>query len=133
MEQDLERRRRVLIENPHADAALAQATALEKAGFEASVCMGPEHQTSRCWLLESGSCPLADDADVIVFDLDLEDPTDRAVLRALARRYPGKPVVAEVSEEESRHHGAELASCTVVVPYSMDHLTGAVLEALNPA
>jgi hypothetical protein len=121
---------RAVIENPHAFEAVAQAEALEAAGFETVICPGPQRDESRCWLLSEGDCPLAANADVVLFGLDLENPVDRAVLRALGRRYPGKPVVAELPTDTSRHHAEDVTTCTVVVPYSMEHLAQAAVDAL---
>lgn len=124
-------RPRVVIESRRPDAARAQAAALEHAGIEAVVCGGPEMHGETCPVLSGRPCGLMDGASAVLYDLDLETMEDRQVLRALGARHPGLPIVTERTTEELRRHAADLARCTVVVPYSADHTRDAVVAAIS--
>lgn len=123
----------VLIENADPVAAATQAEALELAGFRATHCHGPDHDPRKCPVLSGGRCSLVEDADVVIHDLDLHDPTDRDVLRQLQRTHPTLPIVVEATTEAARLAAGDLDRCTVVVPYSTEHLVRAVTDALAHA
>jgi CheY-like chemotaxis protein len=123
----------VLIENADRVAAATQAEALELAGFQATHCQGPGHEPRKCPVLSGGRCSLIEDADVVIHDLDLHDPVDREVLRQLQSSHPGLPIVVEATTEAARLATGDLDRCTVVVPYSMEHLVSAVTDALAHA
>lgn len=54
---------------------------LEQMGHEVVVCHGPEHKELCPILKKGGHCSLAEEAHGIVFELDLERPMHRAILR----------------------------------------------------
>ncbi len=61
---------------------------LERLGHPVRVCHGPPHGTL-CPILAGTGCPLVDEAHGIIFELDLDRPQHRAILK----RY--RQVVAE--------------------------------------
>ena len=63
-------------------------TFLERLGHPVRVCHGPPHKTL-CPILAGTGCPLVDEAHGIIFELDLDRPQHRAILK----RY--RQVVAE--------------------------------------
>jgi DNA-binding NtrC family response regulator len=128
MTSETARRPRVVIENPRGGALAAQAAALEAAGYDVTTCEGPD--THPCPVLDGQPCEYLEDADVVVYDLDLDDPQHRDVLTSVRERYPRLPVVVEATTHTAREHARDLAPCTVVVPYSMEHVSEAVSEAL---
>lgn len=125
--------RRVLIESRRTAAAEAQAVALERLGLRALVCTGPTPDGGACPLLVDEPCPVLDEADAIVYDLDLRCEDDRAVLWSLVTDPAGLPVITERSRSEVQQHPDELSHCTVVVPFSPDHTARAVQQVLDEA
>ena len=121
---------RVVIETRRWAAAEALSAALRAAGLDPIVCTGPTRDGGACPLLVEEDCPVLADADVVVYDLDLDRADDRAVLRALLRDHAGVPVVTERSHDEARRHEDVLEHCAVVVPYSPGRTAEAVVEAL---
>lgn len=87
------RRTRLLIEDPSAvwfdDFARFRAC-----GFEVAVCTGP--QFGGCPLEEGNGCQLVEDADVVLWALDLHEPHSRNVLRLLREHHGETPVVVRV-------------------------------------
>jgi hypothetical protein len=69
---------------------------LEDLGHQVEVCHGPPHGTI-CPILTDAGCPLAEGADGIVYELDLDRPQHRAILqrykRALRSDIPIRVVV----------------------------------------
>jgi hypothetical protein len=65
---------------------------LESAGYEVLLCTGPTGPEYRCVGESSGSCPLVEDADLIVLDAWLaSDADDRGTIAAdLVRFYRSK-------------------------------------------
>ena len=126
-----ESRPHVVIENRDDVAAAAQAAALDAAGFRTSRCAGPDHEVRDCPVLTGEPCDLIAEADVVLHDLDLDHPVDREVLARLQRDRPGLPIVVEAGTTVIRQDRRELLRCTVVTPYSMEHLAAAVAEALS--
>jgi DNA-binding NtrC family response regulator len=125
---------RVVVENANRDRALAQTAALDRAGFSVTTCGGPDTLPGRvCPLTNGDSCPWIDVADVVVHDLDLDNPAHQEVLRALRRAYPHVPVVLELAEATAREHAALLAGCHVIYPFDMDRLVQAVIDAVTTA
>jgi hypothetical protein len=121
----------VVIESRHWPAAAAQAAALEDAGMRPVLCTGPTADGGACPLLVDEHCPVLDEADAVVYDLDLDREGDLEVLRALLRDHGGLPVVTERSRGEQRRHAAALRQCTVVRPISPGHTATAVVAALT--
>ncbi len=68
-----------------------QAAALQLAGDEVRQCTGPRGQGGRaCPLLTTGRCRLAEQADLIVSLLPIDEPECRAVLAAHHSRWPDR-------------------------------------------
>jgi L-amino acid N-acyltransferase YncA len=66
-----------------------QVAALRSAGNDVRQCTGPHRETGRtCPLLTSGQCRLAQEADLIVNLLPVDEPDCAAVLAAHQRRWP---------------------------------------------
>lgn len=66
-----------------------RVAALRSAGHQVRLCLGPRHSTGRgCPLVTSGSCRLAEEADLIVALLPSEDVECAAVLEAHRRLWP---------------------------------------------
>jgi hypothetical protein len=122
---------RVLIETRDPTAASAVARLLRDDGLEAEVCRGP-HRVPQggCPILTDGDCTLVERADVVLFDLDLDDPVEREVLRVARLRYPDKPVVVETPTSAAHRHAADLGGCTVVPPISPEHLARRIVDVL---
>lgn len=65
-----------------------QVAALRSAGNDVRQCLGPLHEVRACALVSSGTCRLAEQADLIVDLLPADDPDCAAVLAAHQRRWP---------------------------------------------
>jgi hypothetical protein len=125
------RQGRVVIENAERALGVAQMAALEGAGLSVTTCGGPDALPGgECPVVERGSCSWVDAADVVVHDLDPDDPKHREVLAALRRAYPDVPVVLELPEDTAREHAALLEGCHVIHPFGMEQFVQAVLDAL---
>ena len=93
-------RPRVLVETPsgqwHAEAAVRSA------GYRVVGCPEPfPGARSHCPVLAGATCPLAADADVVVFGLRADDPRSEVVLGAQVARSADVPLCAELSDEEA--------------------------------
>ena len=87
---------RLLVESRDPALAIADFTAFRQAGFEITLCQGPLMDASECPLVQGEPCPLATEADVVLFDLgeDREDEAQRLnVLGAMRAFRPGLPIV----------------------------------------
>lgn len=85
---------------------------LEKIGHPALVCHGPHDGV--CPLLSGHGCAKFDDAHGIIFELDLDKPQHRAIVkryRALAR--DDLPIRVVVSPEQAARYAADLVSVQV--------------------
>lgn len=126
------RRWHVVIENPDDGAARAQMEALEAEGLSVRRCGGPDATGDLgCPVLREERCPLIEAADVVVHDLDLDDPEHRRVLTGLRVTHPEVPVVLEVPQSTARQHADVLQGVAVVYPYDMDRLVQAVIAAAS--
>jgi hypothetical protein len=122
---------RVLIEGRDPVASAAQARLLAQHGVEVQVCRGPRRLPGGgCPLLSEGSYSLVEGADVVLFDLDLDDADEREALLTTRLRYPDVPIVVEVPLSARRRHADVLAGVRTVPPISPEHLTEALLAAL---
>jgi hypothetical protein len=66
----------------------------EREGLATTLCAGPDHRGPHaCPVLEGGTCPLADGADVIVVLLDPDDERTRQLIDAHHRRSPETPIL----------------------------------------
>lgn len=73
----------VVIERARRSTATAQLAALEGAGFSVTHCGGPSAlPRTGCPLTAGQPCRMVDTADVVVHDLDLDDPDSRAAAGA---------------------------------------------------
>lgn len=92
----------MLVENPDGAVLWASDRILSRDGFKVVVCSGPGGEPNAfpgggCLLAETGRCPLAERADVVVFGLGLGG---RDVLSALRDRYPETPLVIDAPDRE---------------------------------
>lgn len=126
---------RVLIEVDDGAEAFARLRVLEAAGYHVSWCPGPDgHRGRRCPLVSEGSCPLVDDADVVVTALGLHHAATRDVLAALARARPELPVVVEAPAPSAERWADAVGDRAVIcAPTSSTELVAAVADALQEA
>lgn len=86
---------------------------LERLGHPVQVCHGPEHK-QLCPILSGTGCPVAEGAHGIIFELDLDRPQHRAILRkyrqVVAEDVPIRAVVRPGQEET---YAADLAGIDV--------------------
>jgi hypothetical protein len=72
-----------------------QVVDAQQAGFDVVACPGPSAlPRRRCPLLDAGTCPLVEDADVVVVALPAADPARRLLVDAHRRRRAGPPTIA---------------------------------------
>lgn len=90
------RRWQLLVESPDPALAISDFTAFRQAGFDITLCEGPLAEANECPLVNGEPCPLATEADVVLFDLG-EDGDDAArrsrVLDAIRAFRPDLPIV----------------------------------------
>jgi hypothetical protein len=76
---------------------------LEGLGHPVVVCHGPAH-AELCPILSGTGCPMAEDSHGIIFELDLDRPQHRAILKRyrelLAEDIPIRAVVSPEQEEK---------------------------------
>lgn len=122
--------RRVLIENPDAAARAMQSALLRAYGLEVTSCGGPRSRGEQgCPVLQDEPhCPLVDEADVVLFDLDLDKPDEAAVLDTLRSVYPSLPVVVEIPTSKELRHAHRLEGCVTFPPHDADHLGSVVRD-----
>jgi len=109
----------VLFESPDGAEAHGVWKLLERYGYRMTWCPGPQGGFSReCALSATGYCPLVDEADAVVSSLDLADPLDQKVVRALndqvAATMPVTPVVVVATKGSAARWAEELPGCRVV-------------------
>ena len=104
---------RVLVEDPSELATISDHSLFRQAGFDVAVCSGPD-PTAACPLVGKGTCALADNADVVLFGLDLDDPAARDVLHAHLRRHAERPVVVALRRDTDVGPLDDAAACTVL-------------------
>ena len=122
-------RARVLVENAGGAERLALNAILAGAGYDVSVCPGPD--TSRgllCPLVEDGGCRLAQGADVVLNSLSLSRPESRDVVRCLRSQVPDTPVIVEVPTPRATRYADILEGCQVE-PFPMT--SGRVRQAVS--
>ncbi len=120
---------RVLVENSDRRAGEAQVAALSQAGFDVTYCAGPASLPGgMCPAVDGTGCSLLDDADIVVHDLELSDPSSREVLHQLRRSYPEVDVVVEAPRDVAATYARELSGCRVFAPHDMDRLVEVVRE-----
>ncbi|HEY5013549.1 MAG TPA: hypothetical protein VIK61_12700 [Acidimicrobiia bacterium] len=87
---------------------------LERFGHAVKVCHGPDHATL-CPLLAGKGCADFEQAHGVLFELDLDRPQHRAILRRyreLAR--PDVPIRAIVTTEQATRYADELRDIEVL-------------------
>ena len=128
-------RTRILIDNRDDGVQAAVTSFMETKGYDVSVCGGPEMlPRQRCPLVHDGFCPTAEQADVIVTSLPLDDPRNAEVLRSYRTTYPDTPIVVEIPKPQIDEHADLLEGCVVVpFPYTRATLEQAVEDALAAA
>lgn len=124
---------RLLIENADHRVRRERHELFRMHGFEVASCGGPRRLDDGCPLAEGRGCPLVDDADVVLFDLDLDRDDEVAVFDALRATRPALPVVIEVPFWMARRHRRRLDGCKVIPPFDAGRLLrGATGEARDP-
>jgi CheY-like chemotaxis protein len=87
----------ILLVQPDAQAAERYAAWLRADGYRVIDCPGPRPPHYACYMLETARCPLAEAADLLIYDAWM--PCDEGELdatelvRALRARYPAKSVL----------------------------------------
>ena len=106
----------VLFESPDGAEAHGVWKLLGRYGYRMTWCPGPKGGFSQqCALATTGHCPLVDEADAVVSALDLSDPLDQGVVRALHDvEAADKPVVVVASRGSASRWAEELPDCRVV-------------------
>lgn len=122
---------RVLIENGNARARAVQAALLRDRDFSVAECGGPDSREGGCPVPDGRGCDLVENTDLVLHDLDLDDPRQAAVFDGLRARYPQLPVVLELPTSRIRRHASRLTGCTVVAPIDADHLVRAIEEGAS--
>lgn len=107
---------RVLVEAP--GGAWRGEQPARDAGLDVLICPGPTRRSGppSCPLLRGERCPLADDADVVVFALDPADPEAAAIVSAHLRDRPG---CLAVDLRGQHHHEVPVPAGTVHFPAGM--------------
>lgn len=105
---------RVLIEDHDGAYSWARAREPREAGFEVAVCDGPDpEQAVDCTLLRAGRCVLADQADVIICNIQPRYGGFE-LLAALQDHAPDTPILRECGYQERESDPAVLDKLTVV-------------------
>jgi hypothetical protein len=95
-------------------ADMFDETMLERLGHPVKVCHGPDHGVL-CPLFTGKGCRDFEDAHGVIFELDLDRPQHRAIVRLyreLAR--VDVPIRVVVSPEQARRYGQELRGIEVL-------------------
>ncbi len=88
---------------------------LERMGHEVLVCHGPQHKELCPILQPLGHCPMVDEAHGIVFELDLDRPQHRAILRRYQEVVKeGIPIRVVVQAEQAEKYADLLAGVEVM-------------------
>ena len=130
-----ERRRppwRLLVESRAPGVDIANFDAFRCAGFEVTVCEGPNEAPTECPLVRGEPCPLASDADVVLFDLDDDPPARSAVLGALRTSRPDLPVVVRTAGPTDGYGGCSTIRTTTSVNGQVSALHKAVMRWTSP-
>ena len=125
-------RPRVLIEDPDWAVLDTSQRFLEREGYDVQVCTGPRGMGRRaCPVTRGEGCRLAAGADVVFTTLAGCGPDGRAVVTGLRSRYPGTPVVAEITQPRSAELAATVDGCLVTyTPSGRDAMRAAISAAL---
>ena len=116
----------ILIDNPDPGSMEEEADFYRKLGHPTEVCAGPQKQGG-CPLLEGRSCPLVEDAEGVIFHLDLDLPENRRLLSKYITYFDdlGVPVRVVVTPEQ-KQRWAKLLSLVEVwtAPVNISKLDG---------
>lgn len=84
---------RVLVVHHDLDLAGQEVDSLRRLGYEVTECSGPTR--NRCPILAGQTCDLAEDADVLVYDVWASGDADgsRTLIENIRRIHPDTPVV----------------------------------------
>jgi hypothetical protein len=118
---------RLLVESSEAGLAIADLDTFCSAGFEVTVCAGPEVTAGECPVVRGEVCVLAADADVVLFDLDSDPHTRSAVLAALRASRPELPVVVRSAAPPAK---VARALVTIAPTTSVDGQVTALIAAI---
>lgn len=99
--------------NPDFDSLDEETELFASLGVSASRCLGP-NTSAGCPLLVGRACKTVDAATTILFQLDLDTPNHRLLLRAY-RDNPDRRIVAVVSPEERDRWAGELGGLELIV------------------
>ena len=99
--------------NPDFDSLDEESDFFADHGVQAMRCLGPD-TSAACPLLVGRGCPKASGADLILFQLDLDNVDHRRILRAY-RDERAATVVAVVSPEEALWWSDELEGVEVMI------------------
>lgn len=91
----------ILIDNPDQLSMQGEADFYRKLGHPVEVCVGPEKEGG-CPLLRGEPCTLVEDADGVIFQLDLDVPQNRRLLSKYVTYFGriGVPIRVVVKEEQ---------------------------------
>lgn len=111
-------------------------TFLENMGHRVMVCRGPA-EGQLCPILSGEGCELAEGAEGIVFELDLERPQHRAILREYKTSLRSDVPIRVVVPREQWADNSELLSGLKVLPHApvagdLDGLAAEVEAAREP-
>jgi hypothetical protein len=84
---------RALVVHHDIDLADQEVESLRRLGYDVEQCSGPTANT--CPILNGGTCELAADADVLVYDAWASGDADGSgeLIEGLRREHPGVPIV----------------------------------------
>jgi hypothetical protein len=103
----------ILVDVGSGPAEAFESSLLERFGHPVKVCHGPDHG-HLCPLLAGTGCERVDAAHGIIFQLDLDRPQHRAILRRYREvTRPEVPIRAVVSEEQAARYADLLADFEV--------------------
>lgn len=87
---------------------------LERTGHEVVVCHGP-HMGELCPILSGEGCSWVDEAHGMIFELDLDRPQHRAILRRYRQvTRPDVPIRAVLKPGQAERYAADLEGIEVV-------------------
>ena len=122
---------RVLIEHHDPNVGVAIGNLLAAEGYAVATCCGPTDRHP-CPLSNGADCREVDEADVVLFGLEVEDEVDRDVLAGLKASVPNTPIVVEIPPTRVALYQPELEDCVAVPrPMSRDALLDAIQRALR--
>jgi hypothetical protein len=127
---------RLLVETRDPALAVSDFTAFRRAGFEITLCEGPLAEASECPLVDGEPCPLATEADLVMFDLgdDRDDAAQRAcVLDAMRAFRPDLPIVVRSATPTPGTADADTIRPTTSVTGQVEALWRAVRDGARDA